>query len=106
MSLQDSGFMMRDSSSLRAIAVLTLVFLPITTVATVCGSEFFYTAEGEDGSPISVKMMESVWIMFLLSGLMTLGLMVVWQWNTNKLGKAFSRGAGPQSKPRSTPLTV
>jgi uncharacterized membrane protein AbrB (regulator of aidB expression) len=106
MSLQDSGFMIRDSTSLRNIAALTLVFLPITTIATVCGSEFFYTAKGEDGNPASVKMMESGWIMFILSLFMTLGLIVVWRWNAKRIGKAFSRGAGWQSRPGSAPLAV
>lgn len=92
--------MMRDSSSLRSIAFLTLVFLPITTIATICGSEFFYTEESTNGSPASVRVNQSAWVMFVLSGLMTFGLIIGWKWNTERFDRQFARGIARSLKPR------
>lgn len=69
-SQQDNAMLMRDSSSVKAIAVATLVFLPVTTVATICGSQFFYTPS--DGG---VKMDPTAWIMFGLSAVLSLVLL-------------------------------
>ncbi|KAH8747188.1 hypothetical protein F5883DRAFT_437515 [Diaporthe sp. PMI_573] len=90
-SLQDSGLMMRDSSSLRSIAFITLIFLPITTIATVCGSSFFYMAEHNDGSQ-SIQMDPTAWSMFFVSGLATFILIGVWTYQLKSLQKQFTRG--------------
>ena len=42
---QDSMVMIQDSQSMRVIAAITMVFLPITGVATVVGSQLFSVAE-------------------------------------------------------------
>ncbi|KAH7132688.1 hypothetical protein EDB81DRAFT_659705 [Dactylonectria macrodidyma] len=90
-SLQDSGLMMRDSSSLRSIALITLIFLPITTVATICGSAFFYMAEHDDGSQ-SVQMDSSSWSMFFVSGMATIILIGIWTFQLQSLQRQFTRG--------------
>lgn len=83
--------MMRDSSSLRSIAFITLIFLPITTIATVCGSSFFYMAEHNDGSQ-SIQMDPTAWSMFFVSGLATFILIGVWTYQLKSLQKQFTRG--------------
>jgi hypothetical protein len=40
---QDSMVMMQDSSSMKIIAAITMIFLPTTGVATVVGSQLFLT---------------------------------------------------------------
>ncbi|CAP68207.1 uncharacterized protein PODANS_7_4700 [Podospora anserina S mat+] len=86
-SQQDNAMLMRDSSSVKAIAVVTLVFLPITTVATVCGSEFFYT-RSEGG----IRMDPTAWIMFGLSAVLSLVLLWMWNFYTQSLEEKFARG--------------
>lgn len=98
--------MMRDSSSLRSIAYLTLIFLPITTIATICGSEFFYTVDLADGTATSVRMNQSAWVMFLISGLVTLGLMMGWKWNSDRFDRQFARGMSALPKLKSRQLGV
>ncbi|KAK0747329.1 hypothetical protein B0T21DRAFT_397728 [Apiosordaria backusii] len=86
-SQQDNAMLMRDSSSVKAIAVVTLVFLPVTTVATVCGSQFFYTPS--DGG---IKMDPTAWIMFGLSAILSLVLLGTWRFYTQSLEHKFARG--------------
>ncbi|SCO92491.1 uncharacterized protein FRV6_16619 [Fusarium oxysporum] len=105
-SLQDSGLMMRDSSSLRSIALITLIFLPITTVATICGSAFFYMAEHDDGSQ-SVQMDSSSWSMFFVSGVATIILIGVWTFQLQSLQRQFTRGRiTPARNTGNVPLVV
>lgn len=83
---------MRDSTSLRNIALMTLFFLPVTTVATVSGSEFFYHTEKDDGSR-AIHMDPAGWIMFLVSGLTTIIMVTIWGWQVKRLNERFTRGA-------------
>ena len=48
---QDSMAMIQDSQSMRVIAAITMVFLPITGVATVVGSQLFSVAARRQGGP-------------------------------------------------------
>lgn len=99
-ALQDSGFMMRDSGSLQFIALITLCFLPITTVATICGSEFFTTVAKTSEGTASVRIDSSAWIMFTVSAAITGALMIAWYRQLNLMGKAFSRGPAYSRKGR------
>ncbi|KAK4202134.1 hypothetical protein QBC40DRAFT_45837 [Triangularia verruculosa] len=86
-SQQDNAMLMRDSSSVKAIAVVTLVFLPVTTVATICGSQFFYTPA--DGG---IQMDPTAWVMFGLSGVLSLVLLGTWRFYTQSLEQKYARG--------------
>ncbi|KAK4180189.1 hypothetical protein QBC36DRAFT_297774 [Triangularia setosa] len=86
-SQQDNAMLMRDSSSVKAIAVVTLVFLPVTTVATICGSQFFYTPS--DGG---IKMDPKAWVMFGLSAVLSLVLLGTWSFYTQSLEQKYARG--------------
>ncbi|KAK4188600.1 hypothetical protein QBC35DRAFT_382171 [Podospora australis] len=90
-SQQDNAMLMRDSSSVKAIALITLIFLPVTTVATICGSEFFYSSD-TGGESRSIQMDPSGWIMFGVSSALTLLFMWLWVWYTKSLEKRFARG--------------
>ncbi|KAH7066300.1 hypothetical protein BKA63DRAFT_524148 [Paraphoma chrysanthemicola] len=43
---QDSHVMKRDSDSMKTIAAVTLLFLPMSTIATIFGSQFFNSESG------------------------------------------------------------
>lgn len=88
---QDNAMLMRDSSSVKGIGIITLLCLPITTVATICGSQFFYDAENPDGSH-SVMMDPSGWIMFVVSTVLSLALFLAWTYYTRALEERFARG--------------
>ncbi|KAK0667896.1 hypothetical protein QBC41DRAFT_394812 [Cercophora samala] len=86
-SQQDNAMLMKDSSSVKAIAVVTLVFLPVTTVATICGSEFFHTQSNG-----GIKMDSTAWIMFGLSAVLSVALLGTWRFYTQSLEQKFARG--------------
>lgn len=79
---------MRDSTSLKSVALLTAFFLPITTIATICGSEFFYTSDSDE----TIQMNPAGWVMFGVSGIVTAILVGAWIWQVKKLEKRFARG--------------
>lgn len=99
-SLRDTGIMMRDSSSLRSIALITLFFLPVTTVATICGSEFFYYSSENEKRTQSIHMDPAAWNMFIVSGIVTVILMGAWTLQLKRLERQFYRGRTAQ--PRAT----
>ncbi|KAL8997589.1 MAG: hypothetical protein Q9188_006289 [Gyalolechia gomerana] len=65
----------RDSSSMKAIAVLTMVFLPSTAVATVFSMGPFWT--NEPGSVLSVS--SEFWLYWAVTLPLTTVVMVIWQ---------------------------
>jgi hypothetical protein len=89
-SLQDSGILMKDSSSLRSIALLTLVFLPVTTVATIFGAEFVYLTEDGNGSHLNLH--PTGWKVLTGSAIGTCLLILAWFFHLGWLEKRFARG--------------
>ncbi|KAL8855913.1 MAG: hypothetical protein Q9178_007479 [Gyalolechia marmorata] len=65
----------RDSSSMKAIAVLTMVFLPSTTIATIFSMGPFWS--NESGSTFSVS--SEFWLYWAVTLPLTAVVMVVWQ---------------------------
>ncbi|KAI4171626.1 MAG: hypothetical protein LQ343_004104 [Gyalolechia ehrenbergii] len=65
----------RDSSSMKAIAVLTMVFLPSTAVATIFSMGPFWT--NEPGSVLSVS--SEFWLYWAVALPLTTVVMVIWQ---------------------------
>ncbi|KAL4798355.1 hypothetical protein BDV19DRAFT_356902 [Aspergillus venezuelensis] len=63
-----------DSSTMATIAFVTLVFLPITTVSTIFGSQFFNTAP--DNSSIEVS--KDFWVFWVISTPLTLTVLLGW----------------------------
>ncbi|RYP11974.1 hypothetical protein DL767_011543 [Monosporascus sp. MG133] len=78
---QDSMLMIQDSSSMKIIAAITLLFLPTTTVATVIGSQLFLSSVSEDNwliqtSPLFMRM----WFIAVPLTLIVGVLALAWHW--------------------------
>ncbi|KAK7408101.1 hypothetical protein QQX98_009756 [Neonectria punicea] len=68
----------RDSVSLRIIALVTLVFLPATFIATVFSMSIFNWHAGQpDDDPTNVSSW--IWLYFVLSIVLTLIIVLVWK---------------------------
>ncbi|KAL2862623.1 uncharacterized protein BJX67DRAFT_385431 [Aspergillus lucknowensis] len=63
-----------DSNTMATIAFVTLVFLPITTVSTVFGSQFFNTSPGNT----SLEVSNDFWIFWVVSIPLTLAVLLGW----------------------------
>lgn len=80
---QGSTAMMQDSRVMKAIAAITMIFLPTTGVATVLGSQLFVSEWKGDGSGWDVKTTPLFWITWWVSVPLTLCVIMlaaVWQW--------------------------
>ncbi|RYO94508.1 hypothetical protein DL764_007827 [Monosporascus ibericus] len=78
---QDSMVMIQDSSSMKIIAAITMLFLPTTTVATVIGSQLFLSSVSEENwliqtSPLFMRMWSIAVPLTLVVGLLALA----WHW--------------------------
>ncbi|KAI1075541.1 hypothetical protein F5B20DRAFT_378794 [Whalleya microplaca] len=75
----------RDSSSMRAIAVVTLVFLPATFIAAIFSMTMFNWLGGQTESVVSNRL----WIFFALSVPLTLIVLLTWRISYKRKEKAF-----------------
>ncbi|OJJ56152.1 hypothetical protein ASPSYDRAFT_157429 [Aspergillus sydowii CBS 593.65] len=71
---EGNEFLQADSSTMATIAFVTLVFLPITTVSTIFGSQFFNVTD--DNSAIEVS--KDFWIFWVVSIPLTLIVLLGW----------------------------
>ncbi|GKZ44962.1 hypothetical protein AbraIFM66951_007307 [Aspergillus brasiliensis] len=79
---QDGNRIMQaDSSSMATIALVTLVFLPVSTVSTIFGNQFF------NFDPVTIRISQSFWIFWVVSILLTLLVLLVW--------RVFTKGLPP-----------
>ena len=71
---RDSQVLKQDSNAMKAIAVLTLVFLPLTGIASLFSTPFFEVA----GSHLWVSA--SIWIFWVITVCLTCSIVSVWVW--------------------------
>ncbi|KAH7411825.1 hypothetical protein DE146DRAFT_771464, partial [Phaeosphaeria sp. MPI-PUGE-AT-0046c] len=77
----DSRIMLSESQSMKTIAVMTLIFLPMSTVAGVFGTEFIKVGDGP-GNHITVS--HDFWLLWLIVTPLTIAVVVVWRlWYRN-----------------------
>lgn len=71
---RDSQVLRQDSNAMKAIAVLTLVFLPLTGIASLFSTPFFEVA----GSHLWVSA--SIWIFWVITVCLTVSMIAFWIW--------------------------
>jgi Mg2+ and Co2+ transporter CorA len=74
-TLRDSRTMQSESKSMKTIAIMTLFFMPLGTIAAVFGTEFFNT---RDDDPVHIRVSQDFWILWLVVGPLTIFVVVVW----------------------------
>lgn len=71
---RDSQIMRQDSSAMKAIAVLTLIFLPLTGIASLFSTPFFDV----EGRHLFVSA--SIWIFWVVTVCLTVSIVAFWLW--------------------------
>ncbi|KAJ9606941.1 hypothetical protein H2200_008952 [Cladophialophora chaetospira] len=73
---RDSATILTESSSMHTIALTTLIFLPISTVATIFGSQFFnfLDPDSRDGFHVSPQF----WIFWAFTVPLTIVVLTIW----------------------------
>ncbi|KAF2183968.1 hypothetical protein K469DRAFT_727878 [Zopfia rhizophila CBS 207.26] len=72
----DSRIMQRDGKSMKTVAIMTLVFMPLTTVATIFGTQLITL---QDDAPYHIKVSPDFWLLWVISVPLTAIVMVVWR---------------------------
>jgi H+/Cl- antiporter ClcA len=81
--MRDSKVMREDSYIIKTLAVVALIFLPISTVSSIFGTQFFSTVTAADPSPngptkSSTYVSLQFWIFWIVAIPLTLGLLLGW----------------------------
>ncbi|KAL9117896.1 MAG: hypothetical protein Q9187_005562 [Circinaria calcarea] len=71
---RDSRAMRQDGQAMKAIAIMTMVFLPVTAVAGIYGSAFFVFDSGSQGV-VTARDFGTFWI---ITSLLTLAVFVIY----------------------------
>lgn len=79
---RDSLIMQSEAMSMKVIAVMTLIFLPLGTIAAVFGAQLINL---EDEAPFRVHVSQDFWLLFGIAGPLTFIVWLVWYiWDYNK----------------------
>lgn len=81
----DSRLMQSESQSMKTIAVMTLIFMPLSTVAGIFGTEFMKI---EDGPSHHIVVSQDFWLLWLIAVPLTIIVIVVWRvWYADAKGR-------------------
>lgn len=68
--------MQSESQSMKTIAIMTLLFMPLSTVATVFGTQFMKLQE--DG-PFHITVSQDFWLLWVIAVPLTIIVMAFWR---------------------------
>ncbi|KAJ4369723.1 hypothetical protein N0V83_005486 [Neocucurbitaria cava] len=81
----DSRLMQSENQSMKTIAVMTLLFMPLSTVASIFGSQFMKL---QDEAPFHMKVSQDFWLLWLIAVPLTVVVMVIWRvWYMDARGR-------------------
>jgi Mg2+ and Co2+ transporter CorA len=85
----DSKLMQSESQSMKTIAVMTLFFMPLSTIAGVFGTEFMKI---EDGPGNHITVSQDFWLLFLIAVPLTVIVIVIWRvWYADAKGRLIGK---------------
>jgi Mg2+ and Co2+ transporter CorA len=85
----DSRLMQSESQSMKTIAIMTLFFMPLGTVAGVFGTEFIKT---KDGPGYHITVSQDFWLLWLIAAPLTIVVLVIWRvWYTDAKGRLVGK---------------
>jgi Mg2+ and Co2+ transporter CorA len=76
---QDSRSLQLDNKLLMVIAVVTLIFLPLTTIASIFGTQFFALTQNDAGTGYAFRMSQQFWVFWVIS-LAATGFVLLASW--------------------------
>jgi Mg2+ and Co2+ transporter CorA len=81
----DSRLIQSESQSMKTIAVMTLIFMPLSTVAGIFGTEFMKV---EDGPGRHITVSQDFWLLWLIAVPLTFVVVVIWRvWYADAKGR-------------------
>ena len=73
---KDSMVMLSESLSMKAIAVVTLAFMPLGTVAAIFGTQL---VKLDDEPPYRARASRDFWLLWIISVPLTICVFVMWE---------------------------
>jgi Mg2+ and Co2+ transporter CorA len=81
----DSRMMQTENQSMKTIAVMTLFFMPLGTVASIFGTQFMQIQEE---APYHITVSRDFWLMWLIAVPLTIVVVVIWRvWYRDARGR-------------------
>ena len=81
----DSRMMQTENQSMKTIAVMTLFFMPLGTVASIFGTQFMQIQEE---APYHITVSRDFWLMWLIAIPLTIVVVVIWRvWYRDARGR-------------------
>jgi Mg2+ and Co2+ transporter CorA len=79
--------MLDESRTMGRLSLVTVIFLPLTAVATVFGSQFFALMSDDTWPTVKFRVHQKVYLLFVVSVGLTVGFIIIWwQRLARKLG--------------------
>jgi Mg2+ and Co2+ transporter CorA len=72
----DSRLMQSESQSMKTIAVMTLIFMPLSTVAGIFGSQFIKL---DEDAPFHIRVSQDFWLLWIIAVPLTVIVIVIWR---------------------------
>ncbi|KAF1923809.1 uncharacterized protein M421DRAFT_74461 [Didymella exigua CBS 183.55] len=72
----DSRIMMSENQSMKTIAVMTLIFMPLSTVAGIFGTQFMKLDEEE---PWHIRVSQDFWLLWVIAMPLTVLVVIIWR---------------------------
>lgn len=73
---KDSRVMQSEALSMKMIAVMTLIFMPLGTVASIFGSQLIKL---KDEEPYHMQVSQDFWLVWLIAVPLTVLVVVIWR---------------------------
>jgi Mg2+ and Co2+ transporter CorA len=91
----DSRVMQSENQSMKTIAVMTLIFMPLGTVASIFGTQFMQLQEEK---PHHLTVSRDFWLMWIIAVPLTILVIVIWRvWYRDARGRLVDE-IPPRSK--------
>lgn len=75
-TVADSRIMHSESASMKSIAVTTLIFLPLSTIASIFGTQFMKL---DENAPFHVRVSPDFWLLWVVALPLTAVVLLVWR---------------------------
>ncbi|KAJ4378680.1 hypothetical protein N0V86_005551 [Didymella sp. IMI 355093] len=72
----DSRIMMSENQSMKTIAVMTLIFMPLSTVAGIFGTQFMKL---DEDAPWHIRVSQDFWLLWVIAVPLTLIVLLIWR---------------------------
>jgi len=75
-TVADNNLMHSENASMKSIAITTLVFLPLGTVASIFGTQFMKL---DEAAPFHVRVSQDFWLLWVVALPLTAIVFVIWR---------------------------